>query len=41
MLSAIFLNSRVPEMRQVSVKVKVQVYSLVSSAKRHSPDFTQ
>ena len=26
---------------KVKVKVKVQVYSLVSSAKRHSPDFTQ
>ena len=25
----------------VDVKVKVKVYSLVSSAKRHSPDFTQ
>ena len=25
----------------VKVKVKVKVYSLVSNAKRHSPDFTQ
>ena len=30
-----------PSCRQVKAKVKVWVYSLVSSAKRHSPDVTQ